>query len=165
MFQTRPPIAIMISILIYGLAVLAGFSSPIAAQNCQAAPAQRFQTQMASGFTSKVLLSGLKAPRGMVFDTAGNLLVVEQGGGGVRLVTLAESGGSVCVTASKQIVADSSVKTNLEAVLGAYPDIKSSLTMESTSRPTGRRSSSPACPPSTHTLTMPRRARRRTRRL
>ena len=100
----------MITFLIYALAILAGFSTPIAAQNCQAAPAQRFQTQMASGFTSKVLLSGLRSPRGIVFDTAGNLLIVEQGGGGVRLVTLAESGGSVCVTTSKQIIADSSVK-------------------------------------------------------
>jgi len=55
-------------------------------------------------------MNGLKTPRDMVFDSQGNLLIVEQDSAGVRLVKLTDGGGtSVCVASSKQLIADSSV--------------------------------------------------------
>lgn len=57
-------------------------------------------------------MNGLKTPRGMVFDSQGNLLIVEQGGAGVRLVKLTDGEGTnVCLASSKQLIADASVCT------------------------------------------------------
>jgi hypothetical protein len=43
---------------------------------------------MASGYTATVVMKGLKASRDVVFDLLGNLLVVEQGGGGLGMMLL-----------------------------------------------------------------------------
>jgi len=65
---------------------------------------------VASDYTASVLMNGLKTPRGMLFDSQGNLLIVEQGGAGVRLVKLTDGGGmNVCVASSKQLIADATV--------------------------------------------------------
>ncbi|KAL8303334.1 hypothetical protein RB601_007889 [Gaeumannomyces tritici] len=76
------------------------------AQSCQTAPSVRFDIRMGEGYSSKPIVSGLSRPRGIATDSQGNLLVVEAGSG-VRHVKLAESGGSVCVQSSKQLLADS----------------------------------------------------------
>ena len=75
-----------------------------------------------SGFSGRVVMNGLKSPRGLVFDSAGNLLIVESGGSGVRLVTLTDNGGTdVCVASSKQLISERSVSIqsikNPQAVL------------------------------------------------
>ncbi|KAF2681598.1 soluble quino protein glucose dehydrogenase [Lentithecium fluviatile CBS 122367] len=58
-----------------------------------------------SGFSGRVVMNGLKSPRGLVFDSQNNLLVVEAGGAGVRYVKLTDNGGtSVCVASSKQLI-------------------------------------------------------------
>lgn len=67
------------------------------------------QLKIAEGYTAQVILNGLKYPRGLVFDTAGNLLMSEQGGSGIRRVVLTESGKSVCVASSQQLIPDASV--------------------------------------------------------
>lgn len=65
---------------------------------------------MASGYTALVVMKGLKSPREMVFDQLGQLLVVEQGGGGVRLIKLTDNGGTdVCVSSSKTLINDATV--------------------------------------------------------
>jgi glucose/arabinose dehydrogenase len=79
------------------------------AQTTCASIAPKIAPVVAAGYTAKVLINGLKTPRGMLFDSQGNLLIVEQGGAGVRLVKLADGGTSVCVATSKQLIADSSV--------------------------------------------------------
>jgi hypothetical protein len=64
----------------------------------------------AKGFSSYLLTSGLTAPRGLVFDSEGNLLVsqrVTKGNAkenGVFVLKLKEEGGCVSVV-SKQLVA------------------------------------------------------------
>ncbi|PNY27599.1 L-sorbosone dehydrogenase [Tolypocladium capitatum] len=64
----------------------------------------------APGVQHKVLLNDLAGPRGIVIDSEGNLLVVEQGGKGVRRVVLDDGEGlDVCVTESSQLVDDSSL--------------------------------------------------------
>lgn len=63
-----------------------------------------------SGFSGRVVMNGLKSPRGIVFDTEGNLLIVESGGSGVRHVKLTDNGGTnVCVASSKQLISESRV--------------------------------------------------------
>ncbi|KAF2177307.1 soluble quino protein glucose dehydrogenase [Zopfia rhizophila CBS 207.26] len=58
-----------------------------------------------SGFSGRVVMNGLRTPRGLVFDTLGNLLIVESGGSGVRYVKLQDNGGTnVCVASSKQLI-------------------------------------------------------------
>ena len=79
------------------------------AQTTCASIAPKIAPVVAAGYTAKVLINGLKTPRGMLFDSQGNLLIVEQGGAGVRLVKLTDGGTSVCVASSKQLIADSSV--------------------------------------------------------
>jgi glucose/arabinose dehydrogenase len=70
---------------------------------------------MASGYTATVVTKGLKTPRDMVFDPLGNLLVIEQGGGGLRRIVLTDNGGvDVCVASSKTLVADATLNHGLE---------------------------------------------------
>lgn len=65
-----------------------------------------------SGYTAKVVANGLKTPREIIFDPKGNLLVIEQGGGGIKLITLTDNGGTdVCQSSAKTLVADRSVRT------------------------------------------------------
>ncbi|KLU87247.1 hypothetical protein MAPG_06248, partial [Magnaporthiopsis poae ATCC 64411] len=76
------------------------------AQSCQGAPPTRFDIRMSEGYSSQLIMNGLSKPRGIATDSQGNLLVVESGGAGVRHVKLTESGGSVCVQSSKQLIDD-----------------------------------------------------------
>ena len=65
---------------------------------------------MASGYTALVVMRGLRTPREIIFDQLGQLLVVEQGGGGVRLIKLTDNGGTdVCVASSKTLINDATV--------------------------------------------------------
>lgn len=91
-----------------GLAALTLLFQPQAlGQNCNLN--SQTQAKFAPGYGAKLIMNGLKTPRHMLFDTLGNLLIVEQSGGGVRQVKLTESNGLPCVASSKQIIADSSV--------------------------------------------------------
>jgi glucose/arabinose dehydrogenase len=84
--------------------------SPSLAQTTCATVSPKYAPVVAAGYNAKVLMNGLKTPRGMLFDSQGNLLIVEQGGAGVRLVKLTDGDGTnVCVASSKQLIADSSV--------------------------------------------------------
>ncbi|KAI0116716.1 soluble quino protein glucose dehydrogenase [Daldinia grandis] len=78
------------------------------AQNC-APLTPSAQLKISDGYTAQVILNGLKVPRNIIFDTAGNLLVSEQGGAGIRRVVLTESDGNVCVASSAQLIPDASL--------------------------------------------------------
>ncbi|KAI8961337.1 soluble quino protein glucose dehydrogenase [Daldinia sp. FL1419] len=67
------------------------------------------ELKLGDGYAAQVILNGLRAPRNILFDTAGNLLVSEQGGAGIRRVVLTESDGNVCVSSSAQLISDSSL--------------------------------------------------------
>ncbi|KAI2627657.1 soluble quino protein glucose dehydrogenase [Hypoxylon sp. NC1633] len=83
--------------------------STAGAQNCTALTPSA-QLQMSDGYTAQVILNQLNYPRGLAFDTAGNLLVSEQGGYGIRRVVLTENAdGSVCVPSSSQLISDASL--------------------------------------------------------
>ncbi|KAL0576748.1 hypothetical protein V5O48_005238 [Marasmius crinis-equi] len=76
------------------------------AQSCQTInPA--FPPVLADGYEARVVINGLKAPRHMVFDPLGNLLVAEQDQVGIRYVKLTDNGGlDVCAESSKVLIDD-----------------------------------------------------------
>lgn len=80
----------------------------VAAQTCTAMTG-RFQPKMGSGYKSAVIATGLRSPRHIVVDTAGNLLVAEGGSGSVRRLVLKEQGDTVCVVSNAAITNDRSV--------------------------------------------------------
>jgi glucose/arabinose dehydrogenase len=64
---------------------------------------------VAAGFSARLIANGLTAPRGIIFDSQGHLLVVEQGSGIVAL-SLTDDGGDCLSVASKgTVVNDTSV--------------------------------------------------------
>ncbi|KAI1076853.1 soluble quino protein glucose dehydrogenase [Whalleya microplaca] len=80
--------------------------STVVAQNCTAIDPSA-PLNISNGYTAQVILNGLNLPRDILFDTAGNLLIVEQGGDGVRHVVITESAdGNVCVESSAQLIPD-----------------------------------------------------------
>ncbi|OTA56664.1 soluble quino protein glucose dehydrogenase [Hypoxylon sp. EC38] len=82
--------------------------STAVAQNC-AVLNPSAQLKISDGYTAQVILNGLNRPRDLVLDTAGNLLVSEQGGAGIRRIVLTESNGNTCVASSSQLIPDSSL--------------------------------------------------------
>ncbi|KAH8791020.1 hypothetical protein BGZ57DRAFT_949007 [Hyaloscypha finlandica] len=89
--------------------------SPALAQTTCATISPKYAPVVTAGYTAKVLMNGLTAPRGMLFDSQGNLLIVEQGGAGVRLVKLTHGDGiNVCVASSKQLINDPSLNHGIQ---------------------------------------------------
>lgn len=65
---------------------------------------------MSGGYTATVVAKGFKTPREMVFDPLGNMLVVNQGGGGVSRITWTDNGGlDVCSSSIKTLINDATV--------------------------------------------------------
>ena len=83
----------------------------VSAQSCPSpiAPSGNIKTSIASGYQAQVVATGLSDPRGLKFDTAGNLLVIEQGSGDLTALTLAEANGCVSVKSSNTVNSGSSV--------------------------------------------------------
>lgn len=79
-----------------------------AAQDCQAVTG-RFQPKVGQGYRISAIATGLRSPRHIVVDTAGNLLVAEAGAGTVRRLVLTENNGNVCVRSSSSITPAQSV--------------------------------------------------------
>ncbi|KAK0643959.1 soluble quino protein glucose/sorbosone dehydrogenase [Cercophora newfieldiana] len=77
--------------------------STLAAAQCPGVSKQSNQ-KMASGYTSSVLATGLRTPRGIAMDTEGALLVAEQQGGAVRRLTLKDVGNNVCVDTNTVLI-------------------------------------------------------------
>ncbi|KAI3398362.1 hypothetical protein diail_9454 [Diaporthe ilicicola] len=96
------------------LAVLSTLAPLVSGQGCQAAPTSRYSTVAGTGYTAKLLLTaGVSNPRGIAFDTAGNLLVVNSGQGVLR-VTLGDNNGQPCVTGTKTIISDNSLNHGID---------------------------------------------------
>lgn len=95
------------------IAVLAGLAAvllPHVVAQCQDPQPRNGNPTMASGFQSKVLINGLRVPRHIALDSQGNLLVAEQGGGGIRRIVLEDNGGiNVCVASSQTLIPNGQV--------------------------------------------------------
>jgi glucose/arabinose dehydrogenase len=55
---------------------------------------------LSNGWSAQLVAQGLTKPRGIAFDTAGNLLVVQQGSGIVHLAF--NDGGTTCLEVAKK---------------------------------------------------------------
>jgi glucose/arabinose dehydrogenase len=71
---------------------------------------------LASGYTARLVANNLTRPRGIHFDNAGKLLVVESGSG-ISALTLRDGGGSCLNVANKQIVV---ADTGVSLVTGQF---------------------------------------------
>jgi hypothetical protein len=60
----------------------------------------------------QLVATGLSKPRGIEFDTAGNLLVVEQGTGDLTALTLQDNGGCVAVSSMNTVISGQSVSAS-----------------------------------------------------
>ena len=58
---------------------------------------------VAKGYTARLIGNGLSSPRGITFDSAGHLLVV-QSGVGIEALTLTDDGGACLSVASQKTV-------------------------------------------------------------
>lgn len=95
------------------LFAFAALTTTTVAQSC-ATINPAYAPTWGAGFSGRVVMNGLKSPRGMVFDSLNNLLVVEAGGAGVRYVKLTDNGGTnVCVGSSKQLIPERGVSDAL----------------------------------------------------
>ena len=74
------------------------------------APSGNIKPSVASGYQAQVVATGLSKPRGLKFDTAGNLLVIEQGSGDLTALTFHEAGHCVTVASSKTVNSGNSVR-------------------------------------------------------
>lgn len=86
------------------IAFLVLVSSVFAQSSCGPSPSGKVQPSVASGYRWQVVATGLNDPRGLAFDSNGNLLVVEAGKGYVTSITLDESSdGCVSVKSTAHI--------------------------------------------------------------
>jgi hypothetical protein len=93
---------------------------------------------VATGYEARLIANGLTAPRGIIFDNQGHLLVVEQGSGIVGL-TLADDGGPCLSMISKEtIINDTTVSRVLKSSLHQSLNLRS-LIMASNCQATARR--------------------------
>ncbi|KAH6678604.1 soluble quino protein glucose/sorbosone dehydrogenase [Halenospora varia] len=97
----RNQITVKLLLWLWALLVVVEF---VAAATCSLKPSSTPVT--AAGWASQLIVQNLRGPRGIIFDSAGNLLVVEQGSGVVHLRF--EDGSGTCLdVASKTYLINS----------------------------------------------------------
>lgn len=64
---------------------------------------------LAPGYSGRLVSTGLSAPRGIIFDSAGHLLVVQQGVGVEALTLDSQAGACVTEASRKTVISDTSV--------------------------------------------------------
>ncbi|KAH7310978.1 hypothetical protein BKA65DRAFT_543030 [Rhexocercosporidium sp. MPI-PUGE-AT-0058] len=97
---SKPPTTIMTSTTSSAKPVSTVVKGKVPA-SCSGAGAPKFSSVLASGWKATKVLGGLTSPRSIIFDSAGNMLVV-QSGKGITLHTMTADG---CVSATKTLVA------------------------------------------------------------
>src|SRR5438046_4674520 len=96
--------------------------APVAAQSstttCSALKPSYSAPSIASGYLAAPIATGLFKPRGIIFDTEGRILVVQQGRGIVGL-TLNDGGGTcMSVKENKELVQDKKVGGSVQLQRG-----------------------------------------------
>jgi hypothetical protein len=88
-------------------------------QSCSTTLSAKYPApSLASGYAARIVAQGLTKPRGIIFDSSGHLLVVQQGYG-LTSLSLNDGGGS-CVTVGNKadIIKDSSVQIRRVTAVG-----------------------------------------------
>lgn len=88
------------------IALAAWLVADVSAQSCPGVTG-RFQPKMGSGYRYSLLATGLRNPRHIAVDSAGNLLVAEGGTQSVRRLVLQDQGDIVCVQSESQLASGS----------------------------------------------------------
>lgn len=70
-------------------------------------PTNFIKPSVASGYEVALVATGLAKPRSIVFDTLGNLLVVQQGVGIVNLVFQDDGGTCLSVKSNRKVISNS----------------------------------------------------------
>ncbi|KAJ9652891.1 hypothetical protein H2198_007893 [Neophaeococcomyces mojaviensis] len=86
------------------LLVASQFTALAGAQSSCPSPSGGIRPSVASGYALQVVATGLSRPRGIAFDSAGHLLVVEQGTGTISSHVLNEANGCVTIGSSSTVV-------------------------------------------------------------
>lgn len=90
------------------------------ASNCSTSltPKNGVKPSVASGYQVALIATGLTKPRSISFDSAGNLLVLQQGAGIANIVF--QDGGGTClsVKSSRNVIKDKNVSTEYLAAYG-----------------------------------------------
>lgn len=86
-----------------------GATASASACSTSLTPTNSIQPTVASGYQMALIATGLTKPRSMQFDSAGNLLVVQQGTGIVNLVLQDEGRTCLSVKSSKNVIENKSV--------------------------------------------------------
>ena len=89
----------------WSLVATQGYGSSPSCSQTPAYPAP----SLAAGFNAQLVATNLTKPRGIMFDTAGRLLVVQSGYGLTSLQLSDGDGGCVSVNTRHDIILDSSV--------------------------------------------------------
>lgn len=82
-------------------------------------PSGNIRPKVANGFKLQVVANGLSRPRGLAFDSAGNLLVVQAGSGSITSHKLNDNGGCVLVADSKTVVSGLNVSPQYSILLSS----------------------------------------------
>jgi glucose/arabinose dehydrogenase len=94
------------------IAVAAAQSSTTA--SCSSTIAPKYPTpSVAQGWEARIIRNGLHSPRGLIFDSNGKLLVVEEGTGITALTLDNAAGACVGVSNAESVVSDKSVSEHM----------------------------------------------------
>lgn len=88
------------------------FATAVIAQSCSTTVTGSVPApSVASGYSVQLVATGLSTPRGIIFDNAGNLLVVEKNKGVTALTFENQGGNSDCVSlkSQKQVISNDAV--------------------------------------------------------
>jgi len=108
---------------VYSAVVPRQASTPIPA-SCPGVPAARYPSTVASGWRAVKIAGNMRAPRGVVIDSAGHLLVVETGKG-ITVHTLADTG---CIASSKTLITSTALNHGIALSLDSKTIYASSPT-------------------------------------
>lgn len=99
-----------LSLLATGALLLHSVTAQSSSSACAASLTASYPApSLASGYQAKLVANKLKKPRSIIFDSEGNLLVVQAGKGITSLTFKDGENGCLSVSESKDIIADTSV--------------------------------------------------------
>ena len=92
-------------------AAICFLAAPLSYAQCSNAltPTNSIKTSVASGYAAAVVATGLTKPRSVEIDSAGSLLVLEQGKGLSSHVLQDDGGACVSIKSSKFLIQDTNV--------------------------------------------------------
>lgn len=95
-----------------GLLVISALGQSSPSCSTTLTPTSSIKPSIASGYRAALVATGLRKPRSIQFDNAGNLLVV-QAGAGIESLQLQDNGGTCVSVKSKKTVVQASTVSRI----------------------------------------------------